>query len=91
MDVTGDANAVIIHPDDNVVTVTVEIPADGTVVWGSGQIRASMPIPYGHKVALRALAAGDAVIKYGQLIGRAAGPIAAGEHIHTHNLSKEDW
>ena len=88
---SGEANAVIIHPDDNVVTVTEDIPADGTVVWGSGQIRACMPIPYGHKIALRALAAGDVVIKYGQLIGRAAEPIEAGAHIHTHNLSKEDW
>lgn len=87
----AETNAVIIHPDDNVVTVTTEIPVDGTVVWGAGEIRATTPIPYGHKIALRALAPGDVVIKYGQMIGRAAGPIAAGEHIHTHNLSKEDW
>ena len=88
---SGASNAVIIHPDDNVVTVTEDIPTDGTVVWGTGEIRATTPIPYGHKIALRPLVAGDAVIKYGHLIGRAAGPIAAGEHIHQHNLSKEDW
>ena len=88
---SGEANAVIIHPDDNVVTVTSEIPVEGDVFWRGGEIRAVTPIPYGHKIALRALAAGDAVIKYGQRIGLAAAPIAAGEHVHTHNLSKEDW
>lgn len=88
---SGEANAVIIHPDDNVVTVTAEIPPDGLVTWRGGEIRACMPIPYGHKIAVRALAPGDPVIKYGHRIGLAAGPIAAGEHVHSHNLSKEDW
>lgn len=88
---SGEANAVIIHPDDNVVTVTAEIPMNGTVVWRGGEIRACTPIPYGHKIALRAIAAGESVTKYGQRIGLAAAPIAAGEHVHTHNLSKEDW
>lgn len=87
----GETNAVIIHPDDNVVTVTVEIPAEGTVAWRGGEIRARMPIPYGHKISTRAIATGEAVVKYGQRIGLAAGPIAAGEHVHSHNLSKEDW
>ena len=44
-------------------------------------------VPRGHKVALRAHAAGDTVTKYGQPIGRASAAIAAGEHIHSHNLA----
>ena len=41
----------------------------------------------GHKYALRPIAAGENVIKYGQPIGHATRPIAAGEHVHTHNLA----
>ncbi|MEO8502788.1 MAG: altronate dehydratase family protein [Acidobacteriota bacterium] len=44
------------------------------------------PIKIGHKVALRALSAGAPVIKFGHVIGVATREIAAGEHVHTHNL-----
>src|SRR5438128_1895778 len=43
-------------------------------------------IPAGHKIATRALAAGDPVRRYNQIIGFASKPIAPGEHVHTHNL-----
>jgi altronate hydrolase len=43
-------------------------------------------IPPGHKVATKALNTGDAVRRYNQIIGFASKPIAAGEHVHTHNL-----
>jgi altronate hydrolase len=44
-------------------------------------------IPAGHKLALHPLAIGHAVRKFNQIIGFATQPIAAGEHIHTHNLA----
>src|SRR5439155_22771652 len=47
-------------------------------------------IPAGHKVALRAIQAGEMVLRYGQAIGRARQAIAAGEHVHTHNLAFEE-
>jgi len=43
-------------------------------------------VPFGHKVAVRDIAAGDAVRKYGQKIGVATHAIAAGSHVHVHNL-----
>jgi altronate hydrolase len=46
----------------------------------------STSIPTGHKVALRAIAVDEDVIKYGEPIGHATVPITAGEHVHTHNL-----
>jgi altronate hydrolase len=46
-------------------------------------------VPRGHKVALRELGAGDRVLKYGQVIGRATRPIRRGEHVHTHNLGMD--
>ena len=44
-------------------------------------------IPRGHKVALHDIAAGDVVRKYGWPIGHAILPIAAGDHVHTQNLT----
>ena len=41
----------------------------------------------GHKYALRAIGAGENVIKYGMPIGHATAAIAPGEHVHTHNLA----
>jgi altronate hydrolase len=43
-------------------------------------------VPRGHKVAVRDLPTGAPIRKYGQVIGVATAPIAAGEHVHTHNL-----
>src|SRR5207237_7063321 len=43
-------------------------------------------IPPGHKVATRDIAQGEPVRRYNQIIGFATRPIAAGEHVHTHNI-----
>ncbi|WP_373960736.1 SAF domain-containing protein, partial [Paracoccus sp. PAMC 22219] len=42
--------------------------------------------PAGHKIARAAIARGAAVVKYGQIIGYATCDIAAGDHVHSHNL-----
>ncbi len=47
--------------------------------------------PIGHKIALKDLAVGDTVIKYGQDIGRIVEPVARGERVHTHNLKTKRW
>jgi altronate hydrolase len=41
----------------------------------------------GHKYALRLIKAGENVIKYGMPIGHATADIAAGEHVHVHNVA----
>jgi len=48
-------------------------------------------IPRGHKVALRAIAAGEAVRKYGQIIGVAQQAIEPGAHVHVHNLAMAEF
>ncbi|MEG6504585.1 UxaA family hydrolase [Nitratidesulfovibrio sp. 1201_IL3209] len=48
-------------------------------------------IPIGHKLALKALSAGDTVIKYGTDIGKAVAPIKQGEHLHVHNVKTKRW
>ncbi|ABS02071.1 UxaA family hydrolase [Kineococcus radiotolerans] len=74
------------------VAVAREALAAGTAVdlaalGEAGALTVRTDVPAGHKVALRDVAAGEAVRKYGQLIGLASAPIAAGEHVHVHNLA----
>ena len=53
---------------------------------GKGRVRLSADIPYGHKVAVKAIAKGEAVVKHGETIGQATAPIGVGEHVHVHNV-----
>ncbi|WP_317298927.1 altronate dehydratase family protein [Collinsella tanakaei] len=76
-----------INPADNVI-VALEPLATGTVVSvpGAGEVTATEDIPQGHKMAVRAIAAGDNVIKYGLPIGHATCDVQAGSWLHTHNV-----
>ena len=51
-----------------------------------GRLVAAERIPAGHKIALRDLAPGETILRYGCRIGQASRPIAAGSWVHTHNL-----
>ena len=71
-----------LHPSDDVLIARSQLvggtTAEDVVIKGL--------IPPGHKVATRHIAAGESVRRYNQIIGFASKPIAAGEHVHTHNL-----
>jgi altronate hydrolase len=80
-------SVLIISGRDNVGTALVRIEA-GEAVHGDGAtLLVQQTIPAGHKVALRAIAAGENVMKYGAPIGTATAPIPAGTHVHTHNVA----
>ncbi len=55
------------------------------------RVVARQDIPIGHKVALKDMAVGDTVIKYGIDMGRVVAPIQAGEHAHVHNIKTKRW
>ena len=76
-----------INPADNVI-VALEPLAAGTAVAvpGVGDVAAAEDIPQGHKMAVRAIAAGDNVIKYGLPIGHVTCDVQAGSWLHTHNV-----
>jgi (2R)-sulfolactate sulfo-lyase subunit alpha len=83
---------------DNVGVVVVEDLAAGTdmlaVVTEDNsdfRMQARQATPIGHKIALKDLAVGDTVIKYGEDIGKVVAPITKGEHVHTHNLKTKRW
>ncbi len=75
-----------IHPNDNVF-VALDTLAAGTRVQGDGyDVTALEEIPKGHKIAVKDIAEGENIIKYGFPIGHATTAIPAGSWIHTHNL-----
>src|SRR5687768_3907201 len=69
--------------DQDNVTVALRDVAAGTLVDG---VTALSDVSAGHKIALRAIPPGEAVIKFGYPIGVASAGIAPGEHVHSHNL-----
>ena len=79
---TQPSATVRLSPADDVVTALRPLEV--------GQEGAIQLIPRGHKMAARALRAGEPVRKYAQIIGYAAEDIAAGAHVHTHNLAFRD-
>jgi len=79
--------AIVISGADNVATALEPIAAGDVVTAGGALVTAAEPIPRGHKIALRPIPAGDVVTKYGSPIGTASADIAAGAHVHTHNVA----
>jgi altronate hydrolase len=79
--------AIVISAEDNVATALEAIERGQAVRAGGDTVTAAEAIPRGHKIALRAIHAGDRVIKYGSPIGTASSEIAAGAHVHTHNVA----
>lgn len=77
-----------LSPDDGVVIARVVLLPGTPVAEG---VIASERIPAGHKVAIRAHAAGEPVRRYGQIIGFATRAIAPGQHVHTQNCGMGDF
>jgi altronate dehydratase len=77
----------VISDRDNVGTALESLHAGRTVPVGDAAITVRQDIPRGHKVAIKAIAAGEPVVKYGSAIGIATAEIAAGAHVHTHNVA----
>ena len=83
------AHSIIVLGDkDNVAIALKAILKDDSI--GELGLNARTDIPKGHKVARRAIPIGEAVFKYGQIIGKSTIDISAGEHVHTHNIEFTD-
>ncbi len=86
------AVAIRLQPQDHVAIAKINLQP-GTVLTLDSDLTDSPPeipirgfIPSGHKVSLYEIPVGQAVRRYGQIIGFATQPIRPGEHVHTHNL-----
>ena len=78
-----------LNPADDVVIACRELET-GTNLLKEGVV-VKERIPAGHKVATRAIAVGEPVRRYSQVIGFATQPIAPGYHVHVHNLEVRDF
>jgi altronate hydrolase len=87
---TAENSVIHLHPADNVGVARVPLAAGTELRVDGASVVALDAIPAGHKIAVRAIAAGAMVERYGQSIGRATEAIAAGRHVHTHNLGFEE-
>ena len=80
------APAMRVHADDD-VAVALQPIGPGELVQATGvKLAVREPIEAGHKIALRDIAEGETVRKFGWAIGRATVAIPAGNHVHTRNL-----
>ena len=75
--------ALRLHETDTVMVALAAIPPGTGIAPG---VVTSEAIPAGHKVSLRPVETGENVVRYGQIIGTATAPIAAGAHVHVQNL-----
>ncbi|MGZ8255099.1 MAG: UxaA family hydrolase, partial [Burkholderiaceae bacterium] len=73
-----------LNPADDVVIARRQL-VSGTLIKSEGITVVGL-VPPGHKVATRAIATGQPVRRYNQVIGFATREIRPGEHVHLHNL-----
>jgi hypothetical protein len=79
----------LMSPDDNCLIARMPLSAGLEVAIDGVPVILPEFIQLGHKVARRALAPGDRVLRYGAPIGTITAPVAIGAHIHTHNLASD--
>jgi altronate dehydratase small subunit len=80
----------IVNKKDNVATALSDLTVgDHVSLIGAinpQSIKASQPIPFGHKIALTTIVVGETIVKYGEVIGLATQSITPGDHVHIHNV-----
>jgi hypothetical protein len=78
---------IVISDRDNVATALEALEPGQTIEANGRRVAVREPIANGHKIALVAIAPGEAVVKYGNPIGTASAGIEAGAHVHVHNVA----
>lgn len=82
--------ALLNNPLDNVAVAVRALSAGERVTLAVNgceiSVKLVQSIPPGHKFAVRDIPAGQAIIKYGETIGKATTLISSGQHVHLHNL-----
>lgn len=81
--------AVHLRPEDNIAVVARNLPPDFEVQINGSVLKLRNRIGLGHKLALRPIRKGEAIYKYGQIIGFAREDIEPGSHVHVHNVAAD--
>lgn len=83
------AAVILLHPDDNILVCVKQFHSGDEIVIDGEKMISQIDIAVGHKIARRALNAGDKVYRYGAPIGSMTEPVAQGEHVHMHNMKSD--
>lgn len=85
--------AILLNPEDSVATALTDLEKGESIRVSLDHITIDVilceDIGFGHKYALRDIAKGGEILKYGLLIGKALSDIRAGEWVHVHNCRSE--
>ncbi len=81
--------AVHLRPEDNIAVAARSLSAGQQLEHQGQTLTLTGRVGLGHKVALRSINKGEAVYKYGQIIGFASKDIAPGDHVHVHNVAAD--
>jgi hypothetical protein len=79
----------LLHPDDNILVAARDIAAGERVELDGESFVIPAAVELGHKLARRAIAPEERVLKYGAPIGSMKTGVARGEHVHMHNLRSD--
>jgi altronate dehydratase small subunit len=81
----------VVHlsPLDNIVVLARSVAAGEPIDVGGRSVVLRERLGLGHKLALRPIAAGEKILKYGVAIGSATRSIEPGEHVHLHNMKSD--
>lgn len=81
-----DTRLLLLAPEDNVLIARAPIAAGESLLLEGRAITLAQALSLGHKLARRAIATGEAIVKYGAVIGQATASIPQGAHVHLHNV-----
>lgn len=80
---------ILLHPEDNIASLTRSVEGTASLEINGQKVTVSKPLGLGHKIAIRDLAEGEKIIKWGAPIGSAKEAIALGDHVHLHNMKSD--
>jgi altronate hydrolase len=83
--------AVHLRPEDNFAVAARRLEPGLEVQHNGSRLTVGGRVGLGHKLALRFINKGEAVYKYGQIIGFASKDIAPGDHVHVHNVAADSF
>ncbi len=87
----GSLDALMVDESDNVAVCLHDLDQGSEAAVRLGKenfaVTAADAIPRGHKLAIREIAEGEKIIKYGEIIGQATANIGKGNHVHVHNVT----
>ena len=85
--------AVVITPKDSVAVATIDLKKGQVAKMFIGEkvleVTLKDDVKFGHKFAIKDIAKGEHVLKYGESIGTATRDITVGEHVHVHNVESD--